>query len=296
MRAVRFFIHLFSPQESNNHKARAIHTSSLTFLILAIFLYQIGLEILPHVGVRVLGYAANISPDEVIRLTNEKRLANGLSPVTLNPLLSQAAGAKGADMLNKDYWAHVSPDGIEPWKFFKDEGYSYHYAGENLARDFSNPASVVDAWIASKSHRDNLLSPKYKEIGIAVVEGDLSGVDTTLVIQFFGTKFEAILPPKPVSQLNVEPAILPTIKEPSFILKSSTTLAKESGPVLISPFTSTKKISLVLILSLTVIFFIDWLIVTRKGVYRVGGKPLAHIGFLGMIVAIVLIAKGGQIL
>lgn len=286
MRAVRFFIHLFSPQESNNHKARAIQTSSLTFLILAIFLYQIGLEILPHVGVKVLGYAANISPDEVIRLTNEKRLANGVSPVTLNPLLSQAAQAKGADMLNKDYWAHVSPDGAQPWKFFKDFGYSYHYAGENLARDFSSPEAVVDAWIASKSHRDNLLSSKYNEIGIAVVEGDLSGVDTTLVIQFFGTKFEAILPPKTVvSQSNVKP-----------IISSSTTLAKESGPVLISPFSSTKKVTLVLILSLTVIFFIDWLIVTRKGVYRVGGKPLAHIGFLSMIIAIVLIVKGGQIL
>lgn len=295
MRAVRFFIHLLIPQESNNHKARAIQTSSLTFLILAIFLYQIGLEILPHVGVRVLGYAANISPDEVIRLTNEKRLANGVSPVTLNPLLSQAAQAKGADMLNKDYWAHVSPNGTQPWKFFKDKGYSYHYAGENLARDFSNPAAVVDAWIASKSHRDNLLSPKYKEIGIAVVEGDLSGVDTTLVIQFFGTKFEAILPPKPVSQSNVEPVISPVINEPA-IIKSSPTLAKETSQVLISPFSSTKKISFVLILSLITIFFIDWLIVSQKGVYRVGGRPLAHIGFLGMIIAIVLIAKGGQIL
>ncbi len=65
-----------------------------------------------------MGYASSISLDEVLRLTNERRKEAGLSPLKLDPVLSQAAKSKGEDMLNKDYWAHVSPDGVEPWKFF----------------------------------------------------------------------------------------------------------------------------------------------------------------------------------
>src|SRR3972149_9755309 len=155
--------HLFWPQESNNQKAKLLHSSSLTFLTLALILFQGVLGFLPKLGPRILGYAANISPDEVIRLTNEKRAQNGLSPLTNNPTLSQAAQAKGADMLNRDYWAHVSPDGTQPWKFFTDFGYKYRYAGAHLARGFQNAPSAVDAWMASPSHKDNLLSPKYRE-------------------------------------------------------------------------------------------------------------------------------------
>src|SRR3990167_5411836 len=164
--------HLVWPRESNNQKAKLLHSSSLTFLVLVLVLFQGFITLFPKFGPDILGYAANISPDEVIRLTNEKRAQNGLPPLVQNSTLSAAAQAKGADMINKDYWAHVSPNGTQPWKFFMDFGYRYRYAGENLARDFSNASSAVDAWMASPSHRGNMLSAKYKEIGIGVVEGD----------------------------------------------------------------------------------------------------------------------------
>src|SRR3972149_10673467 len=187
MKFIEHLAHLFVPRQSNNHKAKLLHPSSLTTLVLVLAVFQLSITFLPSFGEKVLGYAANISPDEVIRLTNEKRVANGFSPLTTNAVLSQAAQAKGADMLNKDYWAHVAPDGTQPWYFFTNFGYKYRYAGENLARDFQNPTSAVEAWMASPSHKENLLSSKYKEIGIAVVEGDLAGVDTTIIVQFFGT-------------------------------------------------------------------------------------------------------------
>jgi len=94
------------------------------------------LNFLPKAGVKILGYAANIPVESVLSLTNEKRKAAGLPELKLDPVLSQAAKNKGEDMLAKDYWAHISPDGVEPWKFFLDAGYQYRYAGENLARDF----------------------------------------------------------------------------------------------------------------------------------------------------------------
>src|SRR5258708_28727960 len=149
--------HLFVPRFSNNHKAKLIHSSSLTFLILFLLVFQFAIKHVPvttKIG-QVLGYAANISPSEVIRLTNQKRAENGLSPVTENPVLDKAALAKGTDILNKGYWAHVAPDGTQPWAFFTIFGYNYPYAGENLSRKFSNPSSAVGSSMASPSHRPN---------------------------------------------------------------------------------------------------------------------------------------------
>lgn len=191
--------HLFFPRESNNQKAKILHTSSLGVLALLLAAFQLLLTFLPKVGPRVLGYAANIPASEVISLTNEKRVQNGLSQLSENKTLDDAALAKGLDMLNKGYWAHVAPDGTTPWQFFTNFGYSYRYAGENLARDFSNASSAVDAWMNSPSHRENLLSPNYQDIGVAVVEGKLAGVDTTIIVQFFGTKYGNVIPTVPVA-------------------------------------------------------------------------------------------------
>jgi len=144
MKLARKLRHIFLPHESNNHKPKLFHSSGLLFLKVLLISVQVLLFVLARApSPRILGYAANISPSEVIRLTNEKRSQAGLNPLTENSLLSQAALAKGTDMLNKDYWAHISPDGVQPWTFFVNAGYGYRYAGENLARDFSNPSSAV---------------------------------------------------------------------------------------------------------------------------------------------------------
>lgn len=304
--------HLVWPRESNNQKAKLLHSSSLTFLTIVLILFQGFITFFPKFGPNILGYAANISPDEVIRLTNEKRAQNGLAPVTLNSTLSQAAQAKGADMLNKDYWAHVAPDGTQPWKFFVDFGYKYRYAGENLARDFTNPSSTVDAWMNSPSHRENMLNPKYKDIGVAVVEGDLAGVDTTIVVQFFGTNYTDTIPAAPLAQATPTPAVvatitpIPTITIPPATLTPTplptqefqiTTLPSQESPkVLISPFNTTKTVSLAIVVILLGLLVIDGLVTSRRRIARIGGRTFAHLSFLGMILAIVLILRAGQVL
>src|SRR4030065_2300503 len=141
--------HIFWPRESNNQKPKLLHSSSLVLITVVLILFQGFISFFPKFGPRILGYAANISPDEVIRLTNEKRVQSGLAPLSLNSTLSQAAQPKGAERLTKDYWAHGAPDGTQPWKFFIDFGYRYRFAGENLARDFTNTSSAVDALLAS---------------------------------------------------------------------------------------------------------------------------------------------------
>ena len=315
MKIAHKIAHLLFPRESNNQKAKLLHASSLSFFIFFLVIYQVVLNFLPKIRPDILGFAANISPSEVIRLTNEKRAQAGLPALTENSTLSQAAQAKGADMLNKDYWSHIAPDGTQPWTFFTNSGYKYRYAGENLARDFSSPSSAVEAWMASPSHKENIMSPKYKEIGIAVVEGDLAGVDTTIIVQFFGTKYADSLPAVPIAEAKsvstTKPAVTltpePTIQATPLAYSSSSpasfiTMSEEEPPQVpksklkLSPFTTTKSVSLVIIGVLLFIMVIDWVESNRKQLARISSRSFAHVAFFGMIFAIALILKAGQII
>ena len=131
----------------------------------------------------VLGVESNISVEEIVNDTNIERQKTGLPPLTLNSNLSTAAKLKADNMFAENYWAHFSPSGKDPWGFINSAGYKFSYAGENLARNFYNPEDVVKAWMASASHRENILNPKYQDIGIAVEEGILQGQKTTLIVQ-----------------------------------------------------------------------------------------------------------------
>ncbi|MFC1625685.1 CAP domain-containing protein [Patescibacteria group bacterium] len=293
MKSIHRIAHLLIPRESNNHKARVLHPSSLGVLALFLIILQLVLNILPKVGSRVLGYAANISVGEVVALTNQKRAEAGLAPLGVNSTLSQAALAKGTDMLNKGYWAHVAPDGSQPWKFFTDFGYKYHYAAENLARDFSSAPSAVDAWMASPTHRENMLSSKYKEIGIGVVEGSLAGVDTTIIVQFFGAPYVDTVPAIPVAKA-VEVTPVPATVSSSYIAAEAPSLSKPE--VTVSPFATTKNISFAIVAILLMVLIIDSIITSRKNIVRIGGRTFAHISFFGMILAIIIILKAGQII
>lgn len=308
--------HLIFPRESNNQKAKLLHSSSLSFFIFFIVIYQLVLNFLPSIRPDILGFAANIPPSEVIRLTNEKRAQAGLSALTENGTLSQAAQAKAADMLNRDYWSHIAPDGTQPWIFFTNAGYRYRYAGENLARDFSSPSSAVEAWMASSSHKENIMSAKYKEIGIAVVEGDLAGVDTTIIVQFFGTKYTDTLPAVPIAEaksvsttrpaatLAPKPTIMATpLEYPNSSPASFVAMNDGEEPpqapktkITISPFGTTKSVSLVIISVLLFIMVIDWVESNRKQLVRVSSRSFGHVAFFGMIFAIALILKAGQII
>jgi len=91
-------------------------------------------------------------------------------------------------MLTKGYWAHNSPTGEQPWKWFEDDGSKYANAGENLAKNFHTSKDVTVAWMNSSSHRKNILNSNFKDVGIAVVNGKLDNEETTLVVALFGTK------------------------------------------------------------------------------------------------------------
>ena len=310
-------VHLFVPRESNNHKAKILHSSSLIVIASLFVVFQGLINFLPNLKPSILGYAAQISPEEVVRLTNQKRTEAGLAPLTYNQTLAGAAYTKGRDMIDRDYWAHVAPDGTQPWKFFSDFGYRYRYAGENLARDFSSASATVDAWMNSPTHRDNILNPKYKEIGIGVTEGDLAGVDTTIVVQFLGATYVDQTPQKvavapkvettslpkemvvPDVKQDVEPSITPTVVPLRTVLpevQAKITSPTPNQQVLISPFTTTRTVSLAVVGLLLAVFVIDAFFVEKRKISRIAGRTFAHVIFLIMILSIILILRAGKIM
>lgn len=213
-RAVR---HLFHPQLSNNHRPRLLHPEGF-FVLLAIVIFSfVGLTninvVSPQLG-SILGYSSTITPSTVVEKTNAERAKLGLPPLQINGELSEAALAKASDMFQNQYWAHFSPSGTSPWHFIKNSGYRYSVAGENLARDFLQTDDMVTAWMNSPTHRENIVNPKYQDIGIAVVDGTLLGTETTLVVQMFGAT-TATARVAQVAPINPEPQIVPeAVAEP----------------------------------------------------------------------------------
>ncbi len=123
----------------------------------------------------------------LVDLANIDRTENGLSRLSVSPILVRAAQAKANDMATKGYFSHTSPDGLDSWHWFKEAGYVYEHAGENLAIDFIDSADVEQAWMNSITHRDNILNSHYDEIGIATAQGDYEGRPTMFVVQMFAT-------------------------------------------------------------------------------------------------------------
>lgn len=182
-------------------------------------------------------FFAEVISSALIQLTNEERQIAGLEPLKENQVLSQAAMQKAQDMISKDYFSHTSPQGLTPWHWFKKSGYSYLSAGENLAIGFIDSEEVAKAWENSPSHRDNLLSPYYKEIGIAVVKGDFLGKETTLVVQFFATPKAKLQAPAPQVSPKAKPVVSPGptpvfSPEPSPLVKQSPVLSPTPAGIL----------------------------------------------------------------
>jgi len=132
-------------------------------------------------------WASSIAKEKVIELANRDRKDKGISELVENKKLSRAAMDKAEDMILKNYFSHTSSEGITPWHWIEKENYDYNYAGENLAMDFASAEKMNEAWLASPTHRNNILNQKYEDIGVAVKEGVISGHATVLVVQMFGS-------------------------------------------------------------------------------------------------------------
>ena len=118
----------------------------------------------PTVDSSVTAYEA-----EVVRLVNEIRVKNGLSPLTQDWQLSRVARYKSQDMRDRGYFSHTSPTYGSPFNMMKSFGITYKTAGENIAKGYGSPKAVVDGWMNSPGHRANILNKSFTHIGVGYV-------------------------------------------------------------------------------------------------------------------------------
>lgn len=172
------------PREANQYRPHLIRRYGILALLVAI----LGVQLIYNATTtgQVLGRESTVTIGGLLEQTNKARANDGENELVLNDKLTEAAQLKAKDMLVQQYWAHEAPDGTKPWKWFGQVDYNYSSAGENLAKNFSTSDAVVLAWLDSPSHRANVLNANYQDVGFAVVDGELDGQPTSLVVALYG--------------------------------------------------------------------------------------------------------------
>ena len=106
----------------------------------------------------------------VMELVNQQRAANGCPPLAVNQAMTTAAYEHSQDMAVNGYFAHDTPSGVTPWTRMKDLGYT-EPAAENIAEGYRTPQEVVNGWMNSPGHRQNILNCSYKAAGVGYYDG-----------------------------------------------------------------------------------------------------------------------------
>ncbi len=285
----------FLPHKDTHKKAHLISWEGLLIYILFFILLQVGFSIVSYTNPGVLGISGNVDQKKLIELTNIERQKKGLSPVSENSALDRAALLKAQNMFTENYWAHFAPSGKTPWDFILGAGYKFTFAGENLAKNFSDSDDVVKAWMESPTHRDNLLNPKYQDIGIAVEEGVLNGQKTILVVQEFGsTSALAAKPAVEVQGKQIEVQKQEYNSKPELVsVASATNLNPKS---LLDPYQVYKTAGFSIIALIAVLLTLDIWVLRRRGVFRLSSHNIAHMALLSLAAGSLIVLNPGAIL
>src|SRR3989344_1539982 len=239
------FKDLFYPSAKNSFvpgllNARAFFYYGLLVFIVTVIIFSPLTKTLPY---RV--FLANLSGQLILDDVNPQRTSGSLAPLRVDPLLSDAARMKAEDMIARNYFSHLGPNGELPWVWFDRLGYKYSAAGENLAIDFSDPNALVSAWMASPTHAANIRNGTFSDVGIGLADGVFQGRKTTIVVMFLGqkaiiktqavTNTENVVPPTTINS-NVSNTTNVSVPAPAV---SGATVAVEQVPVATNHFSET---------------------------------------------------------
>lgn len=178
---------LFIPHDGNNFKPDVLERTSMGIMLVLIMLSFTIANLQSLIWISSDWLVSSILPAVIVENTNNERNSEQLNILRRNTLLDTAAQMKAEDMSKNSYFAHYSPEGVSPWYWFDEAGYSFVYAGENLAIHFTDSNEVFDAWMESPTHRANILDGNYTEIGVGTAKGVHEGIPTVFVVQLFAT-------------------------------------------------------------------------------------------------------------
>jgi len=129
-----------------------------------------------------------LSINLIVKYSNEYRQNNKLPPLLENSKLILSAEKKAQDILDNEYFEHISPSGVGVGDLGLEVKYDYILIGENLAMgNFKDSRELVDAWMESPGHRANILNSNYTETGVAVKKGFFDGKEVWVAVVHFGT-------------------------------------------------------------------------------------------------------------
>ncbi|PIR52982.1 hypothetical protein COU76_03710 [Candidatus Peregrinibacteria bacterium CG10_big_fil_rev_8_21_14_0_10_49_10] len=158
-------------------------------------------ERLERAGLRPEADAYHALRQAILDAVNHERALQGLPALTMNNDLQTSAQLHAEDMLARAYFAHTTPEGLSHVDRIKHTGYAIvdmEYCncagfkaalGENLAKGQRSVNWVMNEWMASPTHRDNILSPHFTELGVGIAEGKGSGTQIAdrIWVQNFGS-------------------------------------------------------------------------------------------------------------
>ncbi len=153
--------------------------------------------------------ASDINAQSIADGVNKERSERNLNTLNYNSELAAAAQYKASDMIARNYFAHVDPDGNYIWPKIVSEGYTpYTTLGENLAVDFPDTQSLMSAWIDSPEHRANILNTAFQDQGAGVASGNGNGQFQDAMANTFGA-----LATKPAAKTT--PPAAPVVSKPA---------------------------------------------------------------------------------
>ncbi len=291
--------HFFFPHPETHKKAHLLSFKALAVYILFFLALTLSFKTVNIYKPGVLGVSSSIDQQDLIRLTNIEREKNGLSSVSEDQRLNTAALEKAKNMFAENYWAHFSPSGKDPWGFINGEGYRFSYAGENLAKSFYKSDDVVKAWMASRTHKENILNKNYQNIGIAVLEGTLNGEKTTLVVQEFGKPLDTAIAANPTGGKVQSIQTSQSTASPGLIQGSKILIASDKQGfegVITDPYLAFKISGLSLLIGLFILIALDLYIIRRRAIYRISARHLPHLALISVAASVLFNINPGQIL
>lgn len=201
---ISWFKKFFIPHLGNDHRPHILRADVIRNIILIIVILELSTFLIPALlQINRTGGMAAVLSSVLSDLTNVERKDQNLKTLTVNESLNKAAEMKAKDMATKGYFAHVSPEGKTPWYWIEKAGYQYQYAGENLAINFTDSKDVTNAWMASPTHKANIVKGKYTEIGTGVAVGMYQGRQTIFVAQVYANPLPKILTPAETKKTNI---------------------------------------------------------------------------------------------
>ncbi len=251
---INWLKNFFIPNEANSFAPHSLQKKAVVAMTFLVFLSFLGTNLQSLLWTSSNWMIGTVLPAVIVELTNDERSDASLTPLRRSSVLDEAARLKALDMAKNEYFSHYSPTGVSPWHWFAQADYSFVHAGENLAIHFTDSGEVVDAWMNSPTHRENIMNGNYREIGVGTAEGSYQGYKTVYVVQLFGTPsaepaVAAATAPAPAPIVPVAPPVVEEVPASDDVASEAVSLTEEvvlvpAEPVEVTTTTLVRQFSL----------------------------------------------------